>query len=84
MRLRIQGFAEALALSPTRIAGWGYAQTVLSALWLWEDHAHDTGLDVVAAMERELQIAGWLREIWREYQNNRSPIPTPSGLTSAR
>ncbi len=67
---RIQGFAKALALSPTRIAGWGYAQTVLSALWLWEDHADDAGFDVVAAMERELQIAGWLREIWQELQNN--------------
>jgi len=71
LRLRIQGFAEALALSPTRIAGWGYVQTVLSALWLWEDHAHDPAhdpaLDVMAAMERELQIAGWLRELWQEY-----------------
>ncbi|MGE3726031.1 MAG: aminoglycoside phosphotransferase family protein [Candidatus Sericytochromatia bacterium] len=67
---RIQGFAKALALSPTRIAGWGYAQTVLSALWLWEDHAHDPTLDVMAAMERELQIAGWLSELWQEYQGS--------------
>lgn len=66
LRQRVQGFAEALQLSPSRIAGWGYVQTVLSALWLWEDHANDPAMDVLAAMERELQIADWLREIWLE------------------
>lgn len=68
LRERIQGFATALTLSPTRIAGWGYVQTVLSALWLWEDHATDPAFDIITAMERELQIAGMLREIWQELQ----------------
>jgi streptomycin 6-kinase len=57
LKERIAIFSRELALPAERIACWGYAQTVLSALWLWEDHG--------SGMEKELEIAALLRQVWQ-------------------
>jgi streptomycin 6-kinase len=36
---RVAILADALAIDAQRIAAWGYAQAVLSAWWMYEDHA---------------------------------------------
>ena len=38
MARRVAILAEVLGFDPRRIAGWGYAQAVLSAWWSYEDH----------------------------------------------
>ena len=38
LRRRIDRLAEELGFDRARIAGWGFAQTVLAAWWTWEDH----------------------------------------------
>lgn len=52
---RVAAFSELLGIEKDRIAGWGYSQAVLSAIWTLEDHG--------AGWEEMIDIAHILRKI---------------------
>ena len=53
MRDRVEAFAALLALDRERIAAWGFAQAVLSAVWSVEDHGG--GWEPAVKIARALQ-----------------------------
>lgn len=57
-RKRIKLFRKRTGVSETRIAGWGFSQAVLSAIWSLEDHGHGwEGAIQVARVLRKLAFA---------------------------
>jgi streptomycin 6-kinase len=52
---RVDQLAAELALARSRVTGWGFAQSVLSAWWSYEDHG--------AGFERDLALAEILHEL---------------------
>lgn len=49
-RERISQFSTRLGISPQRIAGWGFSQAVLSAIWALEDHGRGWSRAVAIAL----------------------------------
>lgn len=57
LKMRVQIFSESLELSALELLEWGFAQSLLSGLWMWEDHGSgwESSVEIASLFEKLLE-----------------------------